>query len=141
MIYRPPTELKIFSGSAHNVLAQRIADYCKIPLGNATVAPAGLKVYTSSAIPGWRNSLLLTTMISGVMFRLPLADDPRNPVGTPVAYFKTVNRYRDVAVAPDGLRFYLATDADGRTVGSAGALTRELANPNAILEFRYAGAA
>ena len=38
MINRPPTELKIFSGSAHNVLAQRIADYCKIPLGNATVA-------------------------------------------------------------------------------------------------------
>src|SRR5471030_995197 len=38
MIYRPPTELKIFSGSAHNVLAQRIADYCKIKLGNATVA-------------------------------------------------------------------------------------------------------
>jgi ribose-phosphate pyrophosphokinase len=38
MLYRPPTELKIFSGSAHNVLAQRIADYCKIPLGNATVA-------------------------------------------------------------------------------------------------------
>ena len=38
MFYRPPTELKIFSGSAHNVLAQRIADYCKIPLGNATVA-------------------------------------------------------------------------------------------------------
>ncbi len=38
MIYRPPTELKIFSGSAHNNLAQRIADYCNIPLGNATVA-------------------------------------------------------------------------------------------------------
>src|SRR2546423_8194448 len=38
MIYRPPTELKIFSGSAHNVLAQRIADYCKIKLGNATVS-------------------------------------------------------------------------------------------------------
>ena len=38
MFYRPPTELKIFSGSAHNQLAQRIADYCKIPLGNATVA-------------------------------------------------------------------------------------------------------
>jgi ribose-phosphate pyrophosphokinase len=38
MFYRPPTELKIFSGSAHNVLAQRIADYCKIKLGAATVA-------------------------------------------------------------------------------------------------------
>src|SRR5476651_682371 len=38
MTYRPPTELKIFSGSAHNLLAQRIADYCKIKLGAATVA-------------------------------------------------------------------------------------------------------
>jgi PQQ-dependent dehydrogenase (s-GDH family) len=55
-------------------------------LGNATAAPAGMKVYTSRAIPGWRNSLLLTTMISGVVFRLPLTDDPRNPVGSPVAY-------------------------------------------------------
>ena len=106
-------------------------------LGNATVAPAGLDVYTSSGIPGWRNSLLLTTMISGVVFRMPLSDDPRNPVGAPVAYFKTVNRYRDIAVAPDGLHFYVATDADGRTVGTDGALTRELANPNSILEFVY----
>jgi PQQ-dependent dehydrogenase (s-GDH family) len=106
-------------------------------LGNATVAPAGLEVYTSSAIPGWRNSLLLTTMISGAVFRMRLSDDPRNPVGAPVAYFKTVNRYRDIAVAPDGIHFYVATDADGRTVGTNGALTRELANPNAILEFVY----
>jgi PQQ-dependent dehydrogenase (s-GDH family) len=108
-------------------------------LGNATAAPAGMKVYTSRAIPGWRNSLLLSTMISGVVFRLPLTDDPRNPVGTPVAYFKSGNRYRDIAVAPDGLRLYLLTDPDGqgRTVDSAGALTRELTNPNSILEFTY----
>ena len=106
-------------------------------LGNATAAPAGLDVYTSPAIPGWRNSLLLTTMISGVVFRMPLGNDARNPVGAPVAYFKTVNRYRDIAVAPDGIHFYLATDPDGRTVGPGGALTRELANPDAILEFTY----
>lgn len=106
-------------------------------LGNATAAPAGMKVYTSRAIPGWRNSLLLTTMISGVVFRLPLTDDSRNPVGTPVAYFKSGNRYRDIAVSPDGLRFYLATDPDGRTVGTTGALTSELANPDSLLEFTY----
>ncbi len=29
--------MKIFSGSAHKELAQRIADYCKVPLGDATV--------------------------------------------------------------------------------------------------------
>ncbi len=29
--------MEIFSGSAHRELAQRIADYCKVPLGDATV--------------------------------------------------------------------------------------------------------
>ena len=106
-------------------------------LGNATAAPAGIKVYTSRAIPGWRNSLLLTTMISGVVFRMPLTDDRQNPVGAPVAYFKTGNRYRDIVAAPDGLRFYVVTDPDGRTVDSSGSLTRDLVNPGAVLEFRY----
>jgi ribose-phosphate pyrophosphokinase len=32
-----PIEMKIFSGSAHRELARRIADYCKVPLGDATV--------------------------------------------------------------------------------------------------------
>jgi len=44
-------------------------------LGNATAAPAGMKVYTSREIPGWHHSLLLTSMISGVVFRMPLTDD------------------------------------------------------------------
>jgi glucose/arabinose dehydrogenase len=109
-------------------------------LGNATAAPAGITVYTSRAIPGWRNSLLLTTMISGVVFRMPLTSDRRNPVGAPVAYFKTGNRYRDIVVAPDGLRLYVVTDSAGRTVGPEGALIRELTNPGAVLEFKYAGA-
>jgi PQQ-dependent dehydrogenase (s-GDH family) len=108
-------------------------------LGNATAAPAGIKVYTSRAIPGWRDSLLLTTMISGVVFRMPLTGDRRNPVGAPVAYFKTGNRYRDIVVAPDGLRFYVVTDNEGqgRTVDLSGAVTRALVNPGAVLEFRY----
>ena len=55
-------------------------------LGNATVAPAGIEVYTSPAIPGWRNSLLMTAMISGAVFRMPLSEDPRHPVGAPVVY-------------------------------------------------------
>ena len=37
MFPRQPIEMKIFSGSAHRELAQRIADYCKVPLGDATV--------------------------------------------------------------------------------------------------------
>jgi PQQ-dependent dehydrogenase (s-GDH family) len=108
--------------------------------GNATAAPAGVDVYTSRAIPGWRHSLLMASMISGVVFRMPLTDDRRTPVGAPVAYFKTGNRYRDIAVAPDGLRLYVVTDTNGRTVGPSGALTQQLANPGAVLEFKYTGA-
>jgi glucose/arabinose dehydrogenase len=113
-------------------------------LGNATAAPAGMKVYTSRAIPGWHDSLLLTTMISGVVFRMPILANPKsqipNPksqVGTPVAYFKTGNRYRDIVVAPEGVRIFVVTDTEGRTVGPAGALVRDLVNPGSLLEFRY----
>src|SRR5829696_4125058 len=37
MVNRPPSEMKIFSGSAHRELAGRIADYCRLPMGDATV--------------------------------------------------------------------------------------------------------
>jgi hypothetical protein len=113
-------------------------------LGNATAAPAGMKVYSSRAIRGWNDSLLLTSMISGVVFRMPLTANPtsqtanpKSQVGAPVAYFKTGNRYRDIVVAPDGVRIFVVTDTEGRTVGPSGALVRELANPGSVLEFRY----
>jgi hypothetical protein len=63
--------------------------------------------------------------------------DPRSQVGAPVAYFKTGNRYRDIVVAPDGVRIFVVTDTEGRTVGPSGALVRDLVNPGALLEFRY----
>ena len=78
-------------------------------------------------------------MISGVVFRMPLTDDRRTPVGAPVAYFKTGNRYRDIVVAPDGVRIFVVTDTEGRTVGPSGALVRDLVNPGAVLEFRWGG--
>ena len=109
-------------------------------LGNATVAPAGLDVYTSRAIPGWRDSLLMTSMISGVVFRMPLTGNREHPVGAPLAYFKTANRSRDIVTSPDGLRLFVVTDPIGRTVGATGPLTSELTNPGAVLEFRYSRA-
>ena len=36
-MFRAQTQLKIFCGSAHRQLAQRICDYMKVPLGKATV--------------------------------------------------------------------------------------------------------
>lgn len=105
-------------------------------LGNATAALAGLDVYTSGAIPGWGPSLLVAGMTSGTIFRIPLPAT----ADAPLTYFKAQDRYRDLAVAPDGRRIYVVTDSSGRTVTAAGEPTAELRHAGALLEFTYMGA-
>jgi PQQ-dependent dehydrogenase (s-GDH family) len=102
-------------------------------LGNATAALAGLDVYTSAAIPGWNPSILVAGMMSGTIFRFPLAGGTEPPQ----TYFKAQDRYRDLAIAPDGLRIYAVTDAHGRVLTAAGEPTAALAHPGALLELTY----
>jgi len=110
--------------------------YDQRALGNATAALSGLEVYASPAIPGWSPSLLVTGMASGVVYRIPLGADPTD---APLTYFKAEDRYRDLAIAPDGLRIYAVTTVFGRTVTATGQSTATLAHPGALLEFTYAG--
>jgi PQQ-dependent dehydrogenase (s-GDH family) len=105
-------------------------------LGNATAALAGLDVYSSPTIPGWSPSILVAGMTSGVIYRLPL----RASSEPPLTYFKAQDRYRDLAVAPDGRRIYVVTDAHGRALTASGEMTPSLAHPGALLEFTYTGA-
>lgn len=111
------------------------SSYDVVTLGNATAALAGLDVYASSAIPDWNASILVAGMTSGVIYRIPLATSS----APPLTYFKSQNRYRDLAIAPDGLRIYVVTDAHGRTLGADGAMTATLSNPGALIEYRYTG--
>jgi hypothetical protein len=69
---------------------------------------------------------------------MPVMDGGRR-LGTPLTYFKTTNRYRDVAIAPDGRRIFVVTDSQGQSLSDAGASTNELAHPGGLLEFRYEG--
>jgi PQQ-dependent dehydrogenase (s-GDH family) len=103
-------------------------------LGNATAALAGLDVYTSTAIPGWNPSILVAGMMSGTIFRFPLSGGAEPPQ----TYFKAQDRYRDLAISPDGRRIYAVTDAHGRVLTAASEPTAELAHPGALLEFTYA---
>jgi PQQ-dependent dehydrogenase (s-GDH family) len=105
-------------------------------LGSATIAPGGIDVYTSNVIPGWRNSLLALSLIRGAVYRLKLSDDGRSVMGAPVEMFPTANRYRDIALNPDGRTIYLATDVEGPSRDPSGA-QRTLANPGSILEFIF----
>ncbi len=123
----PPLKTFFTVPSSHNARAE----------GNATAALTGLDVYASDAIPGWNPSLLVASLVSGVIYRIPLGADD----ATPLTYFKAQDRYRDIAVSPDGRSIYVLTTSGGRTLTATGQMTPELAHPGSLLEFRYAGAA
>lgn len=100
-----------------------------------TVAPASLDVYRSGCAAAPGDSLLMPSLKDGVVYRMPLSADGAT-VGEPSALWRTVNRYRDTAVNPDGTAVYVATDKSGLTRDGSGRPTSELADPGAIVEFR-----
>jgi PQQ-dependent dehydrogenase (s-GDH family) len=105
-------------------------------LGSATIAPGGIDIYTANIISGWHNSLLALSLIRGAVYRLKLSDDGRSVAGAPIEMFPTPNRYRDIALNPDGRTIYVATDSEGPSRDPSGA-QRSLANPGSILEFTF----
>jgi PQQ-dependent dehydrogenase (s-GDH family) len=102
-------------------------EYMFAQQGNATIAPSGIDVYTTTTggIPGWARSVLVTGLIRGTVYRVKLNDAGDAAIGATVEYFKGRDRYRDVLVAPDGRTIFVATDATSRE------------HPGAILAFTY----
>jgi len=89
-----------------------------------SIAPSSIEFYSSNTIPNWGNSLLIPSLKRGTVFRLKLSADGNSIVRDALEVWRTKNRYRDVAINPDGKRFYIVTDKEGE-------------NPGAILEFEY----
>jgi len=105
-----------------------------------TVAPSSLAVYTAkNGIPGWDRSLLMPSLKHGTVYRIQLDAAGTAVVGDPDEneHVKTVNRYRDVALRPDGLALFIATDVGGNTQDQSGRPAAKVENAGAILEFRY----
>lgn len=102
------------------------------------IAPSSIDIYENDVIPGWNNSLLLTSLKKGRVYRVQLNETGTGVVGEPVQYFYTTNRYRDIAIDPDGKSFYIITDNSGKTADASGMKTkRDMQNPGAILKFTY----
>lgn len=86
-----------------------------------SIAPTGLDVYTSSAIPGWKNSVLIAALKKGYLMRQKLSADGAtiaqiNGFDT-ATVFVTQNRYRDLAISPDGRTIFMSVDGSGNTSG------------------------
>jgi PQQ-dependent dehydrogenase (s-GDH family) len=105
-----------------------------------TIAPSSLEFYSAAqqALSGWSDSLLITSLKQGTVYRVPLSADGATINGNVTPLFKTTNRYRDIAVKPDGRAFYVITDAQGSTASVDGGATASLENKGSVLEFSAA---
>src|SRR5437773_9208077 len=61
-----------------------------------SVAPSGMDVYTSTAIPGWKSSLLIAGLKSGTLIRFQLSTDGLSMSSDTIMYFRGKGRFRDV---------------------------------------------
>jgi glucose/arabinose dehydrogenase len=102
-------------------------------------APSSVAVYTSAAIPGWQNSLLVPTLKEGKLIRLKLTASGTGVTGDTLTYFKMPVRYRDIALSPDGTRIYLAVDSTSVTSGPSKEDPQQISYKGCIVEFTYQG--
>ena len=114
------------------------------PLGGfltwPTVAPASIDIYELNKIPNWGKSLLIPTLKKGTIYRAKLAPDGNSVVGDIYEIFHSSNdRYRDVAIDPDGVTFYAITDNSGSTSGPSGSTAVTIVNPGVIVKIQYIG--
>ncbi len=114
-------------------------------LTNPTLAPSSIIYYPHVQIPGWKNSLLITTLKASAVYLLKLNDDGSKSNGSNdslVELFKdpnALNRYRDIAFSKDGLTFYMLTDSVGATSGPSAGQNGGITDRGCILSFKYAG--
>ncbi|MEQ1675631.1 MAG: glucose/sorbosone family PQQ-dependent dehydrogenase [Chitinophagaceae bacterium] len=106
-----------------------------------TTAPASLDIYTKAAggVPNWANSLLITSLKRGSVLRYKLSADGLTIPGSQIEYWNTNNRFRDIAINPNGAEFYVITDNSGATSGPSSGFTTTLDNPGTIMKFTYLG--
>lgn len=106
-------------------------------------APSGLDIYTSKTIPGWSNSLLMTSLKWGRIVKLKLntagtAITPTSGVDT-VPFFSSQNRYRDLAISPDGKDIFIIMDKSTSTSGPSQANPSTLNCTGCVIKYSFMG--
>lgn len=92
-----------------------------------------------AGIPGWDAALIVTTLKRGSLYVLPLDASLKKVAGPIARYLHTQNRYRDIAIHPDGRTIYVATDPAGLVESRDGGATEAIEDGGAILAFTYVG--
>jgi PQQ-dependent dehydrogenase (s-GDH family) len=102
---------------------------------------SSVAVYPAGPIPNWSGSLFVTTLKGGKVYRLKL--DPggytfQNLNGSDtVGYFRSANRFRDIAFSPDGFSVFVAIDSSQTTSGPSATNPMVSVNRGSIMKFTY----
>ena len=107
-----------------------------------TIGPSSAKIYEgfTSEIPGWDNSIFITALKKGRVYRQKLSADGSTVLGDAEELFYTQNRYRDIAFDPDGKTIYIITDSSGTTSGPSGSSSLTIVDLGKILVYTYSPA-
>ena len=105
-----------------------------------TIAPSSIDIHEQGNIPGWGRSLLIPSLKKGTIYRAKLTPNGDDIVGDIYEEFHSSNdRYRDIAISPDGLTIYAVTDNSGGTSGPSSGGGVSIANPGVIVKIQYTG--
>ncbi|WP_407523177.1 PQQ-dependent sugar dehydrogenase [Lacibacter sp. MH-610] len=111
--------------------------------GWPSIAPSGMDLYSGTKIPGWKNSLLLASLKRGYMMRLKLNAAGSAVIPTAgfdtVSVFNTQNRFRDLAISPDGGTIFATIDKKGSTSGPTATNSVSSNCSGCILKYTFLG--
>lgn len=106
-----------------------------------TIAPSSIEFYElniGKGVPGWYPSLLVPTLRRGTVYRFKLDPSGTTIISDSIPYFGSADRYRDIALSPDG-KIYIITDSIGSTSGPSAQSPGTLTHRGAILVYKYTG--
>ena len=112
-----------------------------------TVAPSSIDIYEGGSIPNWGTSLLIPSLKKGTIFRVKLNSNGDGIDGNPdllddsvyEEFHSSNDRYRDIAIDPDGITIYAITDNSGGTSGPSGTSSVSIQNPGVVMKIQYSG--
>ncbi|MEM5538949.1 PQQ-dependent sugar dehydrogenase [Olleya sp. AS48] len=112
-----------------------------------SVAPSSIDIHEANTIPNWGRSLLIPTLKKGTIYRAKLTangsdiigDDNVGSIDGYEEFHSSNDRYRDIAISPDGLTIYAVTDNAGGTSGPSSNSGVSISNPGVIIKIEYVG--
>jgi trimeric autotransporter adhesin len=107
-------------------------------------APSGIDMYTASLIPGWKNSLLIGSLKGGRILRINMnaagtGSSPNGNTSDTNTLFRSVNRFRDMAISPDGRSIFTVIDSSSTTSGPTTTNPIISACPGCLQKYTFLG--